>query len=109
MEVDIQDADSVIDADFQKKIADDLSVISTLYLKGGNGELINHYRTYVDSLSRTFQSAIDPDPEDKEIIASIYATRDVMTIVDNLGNFKASRWGQTSRNSTQKLINECRM
>ena len=109
LEVDIQDVDSIIDADFQKKIADELSVISTIYLKGGNGELVNHYRTYVDSLSRTFQSAIDPDPEDKEIIASIYATRDVMTIVDNLGNFQASRWGQTSRGSTQKLINECRM
>jgi len=109
LEVDVQDTDIVIDADFQKKIADDLSVVAAIYLKGGNGELVNHYRTYVDSLSRTFQSAIDPDPEDKEIIASIYATRDIMTIVDNLGNFQASRWGQNSRGSTQKLINECRM
>jgi hypothetical protein len=104
-------SDDITDLDIQdaNTLSKELSVVMDIYNKGGNGELINHYRKYIDSISRLFQSTLNPSPEDKEVIASIYATSDIMTVVDNLGNFRSSHWGETSRGSSQKLVNECRM
>ena len=84
------DEDINTDIDIGQEIIDSVVNAIDTYTKGGNGELINHYKRYVDTISRDFQPSIDPNSEDRDILATIYATLDIMTIVDNLGNFRST-------------------
>tara|TARA_B100001989_G_scaffold49773_2_gene32151 strand:- start:4219 stop:10341 length:6123 start_codon:yes stop_codon:yes gene_type:complete len=90
LEIDNLDEDMNTDVDVSEEIKDSVANAVNTYMKGGNGELINHYKRYVDTISREFQPSIDPNSEDREILATIYATLDIMTIVDNLGNFRST-------------------
>jgi len=109
LEADMGEDDNIYDAEFQHKLVDDLSRLKDTYTKGGNGELINHYKKFIDSISRTFQSSVEADPEDKDVLTSLNVHNDLNVVVDNLGNFRSSSWGRTNRYNKTQLINECRM
>ena len=109
LEVDNMEDNNIPDIEFQNKIVEDLSRLKDLYDKGGSGELINHYKKFIDGISRAFQSSIEPDIEDKDVIVSLHAHKNTNVVVDNLGNFKSSSWGRINRYNNTQLINECRL
>ena len=109
LEIDGVEDPNVVDVEFQNKIVDELSRLKDVYDKGGSGELINHYKKFIDGISRIFQSSIEADIEDKDVIVSFDARNNTNALVDNLGNFKSSSWGRTNRYNNTQLINECRL
>ena len=109
LEVDNMEDNNIPDIEFQNKLVEDLSRLKDLYDKGGSGELINHYKKFIDGISRAFQSSIEPDIEDKDVIVSLHAHKNTNVVVDNLGNFKSSSWGRINRYNNTQLINECRL
>ena len=100
---DLEIGDSVNnDVDISKEISNELNHAVDVYTRGGNGELIDHYKRFIDTISRTFQPAIEPSSEDADVLATVYATLDILSIVDNIGNFRSTKW-------KHGILGECRM
>ena len=97
-----KDEDIPADITTSTTVVDDLTQVLQYYMKGGNGEAINHYKRYIEELTANMTPSIEANIEDKNVISYINSLENILAVIDNNGNFTSTKMKNGS-------IGQCRM